>query len=296
MQLPALPLDSIKEGLSAKVVARGPLNAPTTVGLVLSYTEPEAKGRRAPKDTSTIGGAGGRHPGRAPAPRAGARPGQGGRGPPGGGRDHPAGGAAGVVPRGAHPVRAEASPLRRPPSSPDQPPRPGETGAGEEAGRGRARPAGTGRRLDRRPDPRRRRGRPAGALGWPGARPRHPSLHGGSLRRRPGGRPHPRRRHRRRRRVGPRRRRLHHRHRHRVRDRALRPEHAPGPAPPRPRVGSRGPAVPGRWTSTPTSRSEHRSEHLTTPTAKGTPPMTIWPKLLKGGLVQVDPASGPCSA
>ena len=54
VQLPALPLDSIKEGLSAKVVARGPLNVPTTVGLVLSYTEPEAKGKRAPKEIGTI--------------------------------------------------------------------------------------------------------------------------------------------------------------------------------------------------------------------------------------------------
>ena len=42
-QPPAIPLDSIKPGLSAKVTYQGPVNAPTQVGLTLTF---EPKGRQ----------------------------------------------------------------------------------------------------------------------------------------------------------------------------------------------------------------------------------------------------------
>ncbi len=51
-QAPAIPLDRITPGLSAKVTVEGPLNAPTFVGLSLSYKEqaPKSKGGPSAKE------------------------------------------------------------------------------------------------------------------------------------------------------------------------------------------------------------------------------------------------------
>ena len=54
VQLPAFNLDKLAKGLEGKVIVRGPLNAPTTFGIVLSYTAPESTPKRSPKDQSTI--------------------------------------------------------------------------------------------------------------------------------------------------------------------------------------------------------------------------------------------------
>jgi len=45
-QPPAIPLDRITPGLSARVTYRGPVNAPTFVGLTLTYKEPGARARK----------------------------------------------------------------------------------------------------------------------------------------------------------------------------------------------------------------------------------------------------------
>ncbi|MFN2417705.1 MAG: DUF4157 domain-containing protein [Candidatus Limnocylindria bacterium] len=47
-QAPAFPLDRITPGLSAKVTVEGPLNAPTFVGLTLTYREQGAKAKAKP--------------------------------------------------------------------------------------------------------------------------------------------------------------------------------------------------------------------------------------------------------
>ena len=52
-QAPAIPLDRITPGLSAKVTVDGPVNAPTYVGLSLTYKEQGPKSKGA-KDDSTI--------------------------------------------------------------------------------------------------------------------------------------------------------------------------------------------------------------------------------------------------
>ena len=49
-QPPALPLDKVLPGLSAKVTVKGPLNAPTEVGLVLTFREQGPKQKRAAAD------------------------------------------------------------------------------------------------------------------------------------------------------------------------------------------------------------------------------------------------------
>lgn len=53
-QAPAIPLDSVTPGLSAKVTVEGPLNAPTFVGLSLSYKEQGAKGKGGPTQSEQI--------------------------------------------------------------------------------------------------------------------------------------------------------------------------------------------------------------------------------------------------
>ncbi len=51
-QAPEIPLDKITPGLSARVTATGPLNAPTFVGLAITYKEQGPKDQR-PKQTET---------------------------------------------------------------------------------------------------------------------------------------------------------------------------------------------------------------------------------------------------
>jgi hypothetical protein len=53
-QPPAIPLDKITPGLSAKVTVQGPLNAPTFVGLSLTYKEQGPKGRKGPTEKDQI--------------------------------------------------------------------------------------------------------------------------------------------------------------------------------------------------------------------------------------------------
>jgi hypothetical protein len=50
-QAPAIPLDRITPGLSAKVTVEGPLNAPTFVGLTLTYKEQGPKAKAAKTDS-----------------------------------------------------------------------------------------------------------------------------------------------------------------------------------------------------------------------------------------------------
>ena len=49
-QPPAIPLDKITPGLSAQITYQGPVNAPTFVGLTLSYKEQGPKGKGKPAD------------------------------------------------------------------------------------------------------------------------------------------------------------------------------------------------------------------------------------------------------
>lgn len=54
VQAPPIPLDRITPGLSAKVTVEGPLNAPTFVGLSLTFKEQGPKGKRGPSDRERI--------------------------------------------------------------------------------------------------------------------------------------------------------------------------------------------------------------------------------------------------
>ncbi len=53
-QAPAIPLDRVTPGLSAKVTVEGPVNAPTFVGLSLTYKEQVAKGKAGPTEKEQI--------------------------------------------------------------------------------------------------------------------------------------------------------------------------------------------------------------------------------------------------
>lgn len=53
-QAPAIPLDVITPGLSAKVTVEGPLNAPTFAGLSLTYQEQGPKGKAGPTEKERI--------------------------------------------------------------------------------------------------------------------------------------------------------------------------------------------------------------------------------------------------
>jgi hypothetical protein len=53
VQAPAIPLDRIAPGLSAKVTVEGPLNAPTFVGLSLTYKEPARPSAKADHSAET---------------------------------------------------------------------------------------------------------------------------------------------------------------------------------------------------------------------------------------------------
>ena len=53
-QAPAIPLDKVTPGLSAKVTVEGPLNAPTFVGLSLTYKEQGPKGKGGPTEKEQI--------------------------------------------------------------------------------------------------------------------------------------------------------------------------------------------------------------------------------------------------
>ncbi len=54
IQAPAIPLDKYVPGLSAKVTVEGPLNAPTYVGLSLTYKEQGKGGKAGPSDKDKI--------------------------------------------------------------------------------------------------------------------------------------------------------------------------------------------------------------------------------------------------
>lgn len=53
-QPPAIPLDKITPGLSARVTYEGPVNAPTKVGLTLSYSEQGPKSKKGPSDSEKV--------------------------------------------------------------------------------------------------------------------------------------------------------------------------------------------------------------------------------------------------
>jgi len=54
VQPPAIGLDKITPGLSAKVTVEGPLNAPTFVGLSLTYKEQGPKGKKGPTQKEQV--------------------------------------------------------------------------------------------------------------------------------------------------------------------------------------------------------------------------------------------------
>lgn len=53
-QAPSIPLDAVTPGLSAKVTVEGPVNAPTFVGLSLTYKEQVKGGKKGPSDKESI--------------------------------------------------------------------------------------------------------------------------------------------------------------------------------------------------------------------------------------------------